>query len=434
MAPPPSDPDRRVLKLRPNRAASLLGGASYLYRLDDQVLEAHRFGKPCRTYPSKGYNRLEFANGRLYQTDGLEKHRSIRIRRWTVHPDDWAVFAKVAPKPRSMHDLAPMPPAQSAPPTPPAPPPPARERMTVRYLRKPVAWLLVAGVPLTVFGMLLWSRAYADWLNFDWWLSYAVLLAGVNAVVRPITALSSKVCFAYDPGWRAVTVRHFWTSSTSWFPHSPSERLEYSVYTGTIYKVAASGRRRRYVRKSFWLHGGDWAMIADHLLATAETPSGPRKPSGKPIQVRVNPWRAVPVVVGGFGLAILFFAADPSEPGFAWELLYAMIAGLSLLTSMDVVNHLTFRPFLTFDPEKGRVVIRPGTNRHAVFPSKDFERVEYSIYDARAYEVRSNGDRKRLPIPRWYMNRADWGAFADALIAHPEQSAAEPLENEGLPK
>ncbi|WP_335989811.1 hypothetical protein [Glycomyces sp. MUSA5-2] len=414
----------------------LAGLFSYRYRLDDQVLEELTYWRwVIRTYPRKGYDRLEFVNDRLYQADGHGESRKVRIWRWTVHPDDWAVFAKVAPKPRRLDDLPTIPPAQSAPPPPPAPPSPARGLLTVRYNRPHVWWLLAGSALLWFCFLVLWARS-APGYSFDRWLAFAIYMAGLIQSAFSIKALRAKICFSYDPQRREVTTRGRWGSRTMWYPRDSSEGLEYSVHTGTIYKITAQGRRRKFVRMSHWLNGEDWAAVVDHLLASAPaTDTGdsiPRTPSR--VRVQVNPWRAVSVVVGGFGLAILFFAADPSEPGFAWELLYATIAGLALLTSMDVVNHLAFRPFLTFDPEKGRVVIRPGTNRHAVFPSKDFERVEYSIYDARAYEVRSNGERKRLPIPRWYMNRADWGAFADALIAHQEQSASEPLENEGLPK
>ncbi|WP_157974864.1 hypothetical protein [Glycomyces dulcitolivorans] len=381
----------------------LLGVFSYRYRLGDQVLEVRSYGWVVRTHPGRGYDRIEIVNGKLYQTKDNGSTRRIRIWTWLINSDDWAVFKAVAP---------------------PKPPEPEPELLTVRYNRRRVAWLLVASIPITLVGLFMWSRAsaFSTFTSLEFWLSYLAFIAGFNGAALSIRALSHKVCFSYDPRRRVVTGRNRWSGRTRWYPTNPSERLEYSVSTGTVYRVAADGKRRRFIRASRWLREDDWAAFIDNMFATTEMPF---RPSGSEseIQVRVNLLRAGSVAAIGLGLGFVFVVLDPGQPGFWFEFLYGIATATCVLSGIDAAKPLWFRRFLTFDPGKGRVILRPGTKRLTVFPSSGFERIEYSIYDARVYEVRANGERRQLPIPRGYMNRTDWQKFADAMIAHRQEQS-----------
>lgn len=57
------------------------------------------------------------------------------------------------------------------------------------------------------------------------------------------------------------------------------------------------------------------------------------------------------------------------------------------------------------------------------YPSRGFDRVEYSVYDARIHQVRADGTRRLITIPRWLLNRHDWQVFVNAMLAHTSNAA-----------
>jgi hypothetical protein len=136
------------------------------------------------------------------------------------------------------------------------------------------------------------------------------------------------------------------------------------------------------------------------------------------VEVRVNLWKAGTAAVVWLGAAFACFTVVVGASGFLTEVLFGAVGGALLMFGIDAAELLWFKRFLKFEPEAGRITLRPGTNRLAAYPSKGFERVEYSLADGRIYEVRADGRHRRLPVRRRYMNRTDWEALVGVLIEH----------------
>ncbi|MQM25143.1 hypothetical protein [Glycomyces albidus] len=92
--------------------------------------------------------------------------------------------------------------------------------------------------------------------------------------------------------------------------------------------------------------------------------------------------------------------------GFARGCSYGWIGGSIILLSQ--------RRMFFFDAQRRRV-IDPRSRRDR-YPSRGFERLEYSVYDGRIYQVARDGARKKLPFKRFWANREDWRTLVDLLL------------------
>jgi hypothetical protein len=77
--------------------------------------------------------------------------------------------------------------------------------------------------------------------------------------------------------------------------------------------------------------------------------------------------------------------------------------------------HLFRKRYLAFDHSTGTLW---GSHHYgrARYPRPGFDRLEYCVYDARIYEVATDGKRRRVPDTSWWVNREDWRALADTLL------------------
>jgi hypothetical protein len=69
-----------------------------------------------------------------------------------------------------------------------------------------------------------------------------------------------------------------------------------------------------------------------------------------------------------------------------------------------------------FDVQRRRIL--DPRSRKDRYPYRRFERLEYSVYDARIYQVARDGARRKLPFKRFWANREDWKTLVDLLLAH----------------
>jgi hypothetical protein len=99
--------------------------------------------------------------------------------------------------------------------------------------------------------------------------------------------------------------------------------------------------------------------------------------------------------------------------GFILGLVYGVPAGLA----GGSIALLLRSTYLTYDAStrtlRGPSHWRINTN----YPRAGYDRVEYSPYDARLYEVRADGKRRRLFFRRWVANQQDWRVLVDLLLA-----------------
>ncbi|WP_205324180.1 hypothetical protein [Glycomyces sp. YM15] len=138
----------------------------------------------------------------------------------------------------------------------------------------------------------------------------------------------------------------------------------------------------------------------------------------KPIAVRSNRRRCLWVTAVGLPLCFLFILVDPESPDDVlaeWLLLVASLTAF-IPGVPGTVLLLSSHRYLVFDPVSRRLTAGPGNWRQrSIHPRRGFDRIEYSVYDARIYQIRTDGSRRRIAIPRWYLDKQDWRAFVDAL-------------------
>lgn len=121
---------------------------------------------------------------------------------------------------------------------------------------------------------------------------------------------------------------------------------------------------------------------------------------------------------------------DSTAPvsGFIGGLLLGVPAGLA----GGSIALLLRTTYLTYDP-RSRTIRGPSRWRNrTTYPRKGYDRLEYSVYDGRVYEIRTDGKRRKLLFVRWVADRRDWRDLVDLLLA-PEAhtTSVEPLEAHG---
>jgi hypothetical protein len=149
-------------------------------------------------------------------------------------------------------------------------------------------------------------------------------------------------------------------------------------------------------------------------------PSGPipgSAPSRTVLDVRVNRLRCLWVAAVGFPLYIAFILLDPVGSDRLSEALFSMASVAGGVPAMIALGLLLNGPHLRYYSESGIVIGPERWGRRTEYPRSGFDRIEYSVYDSRIYEIRPNGKRRRLPVSRWFVRRRDWEALVDLLIA-----------------
>lgn len=132
----------------------------------------------------------------------------------------------------------------------------------------------------------------------------------------------------------------------------------------------------------------------------------------------MNRRRCLWVAAVGFPLYFGFIVLDPvGRPDHLSEVLFLMAAVASGAPAIFALGLLLKGPHLRYYSESRRVIGPKRWGQRTEYPRSGFDRIEYSVYDARIYEIRSNGKRRRLPVMRWFADRRDWAALVDLLIA-----------------
>jgi hypothetical protein len=139
------------------------------------------------------------------------------------------------------------------------------------------------------------------------------------------------------------------------------------------------------------------------------------------LRVRTNRrrhgWTAI------IGLPTAFVLPSLVPPGLdpTAQFLTGLLIGVPGGLAAGSIALLLRRVYLTYDARE-RTIRGPGYWRNnTTYPRAGYDRLEYSPYDARIYEVRADGKRRRLILRRWVANPQDWKALVDLLLTpqHP---------------
>ncbi|SDL37742.1 hypothetical protein SAMN05216298_3690 [Glycomyces sambucus] len=162
-------------------------------------------------------------------------------------------------------------------------------------------------------------------------------------------------------------------------------------------------------------------------------PADEAAPHHGALTIRTDRLRCALIAAVGIPLGIALILLDPVAERDPVEMLLSLAGGMSLGWGSGALG-LLFREPLRFDVRSRRLHVPRSSNWRFtdVYPSPGFDRIEYSPYNARIYQVRADGRRRRLPVFRQYTNRRDWAALADLLLEHsggaPAQTSPNPHE------
>ncbi|HEX2143873.1 MAG TPA: hypothetical protein VHG10_05105 [Glycomyces sp.] len=101
--------------------------------------------------------------------------------------------------------------------------------------------------------------------------------------------------------------------------------------------------------------------------------------------------------------------------GFMWGL----ARGLPILSIVLLVR----KKYLVYDIRHRTIVV---PQRRRQYPRFGFNRLEYSVYDARIYQVGNDGKRRKIAGRSPFLDRQDWEALVDILVAQQMAWPAQP--------
>ena len=134
------------------------------------------------------------------------------------------------------------------------------------------------------------------------------------------------------------------------------------------------------------------------------------------IKVRANRLRCLSIAIISLLLSAGLIMFDPEDVDSAAEDLSRSGGILFLNLAIWCLMPLLRRWYFTYDPRSRTVTASGRWKSKRVYPWRGSDRLEYSVYDAKIYEVAESGKRRRLPISRWFADRRDWEAFVDQLL------------------
>ena len=130
------------------------------------------------------------------------------------------------------------------------------------------------------------------------------------------------------------------------------------------------------------------------------------------IEVRPRRLRLIVIAVVAFAAAVAIGYSTPFPLGHLNILLQSML----IATAVMCGGYAMSKNYLSFDPRTG-VIRGPGVWQWSTdYPRRGFDRIEYSVYDARIHEVALSGKRRRIPVSWRFADRRDWEAFVDQLL------------------
>jgi len=159
----------------------------------------------------------------------------------------------------------------------------------------------------------------------------------------------------------------------------------------------------------------------------ASDPLGDGRPDHAVLRVRTNRHRHLWTIAICFPLACVLAWLIPDRTDPVNQLISGFILGIPGGLAGGSLALLFRKDYLTYDL-RSRTIRGPSLWRNRTnYPRRGYERIEYSVYDGRIYEVREDGKRRRLIITRWVADQRDWRVLVDLLIA----SAGSGQEREG---
>jgi hypothetical protein len=138
----------------------------------------------------------------------------------------------------------------------------ARTEFTVHFNRRRLWLLLAISAPLAALA--LWAPAWTELETF-----FAGFVRGLvlGAPIIAVLLLVRRRFLIYDLRYRVIIGPPV---SGKRSPRIGFDRLEYSVYDATVYRVDDDGKRRKIIRRSPFANRQEWEVLVDLLIADQE--------------------------------------------------------------------------------------------------------------------------------------------------------------------
>lgn len=147
---------------------------------------------------------------------------------------------------------------------------------------------------------------------------------------------------------------------------------------------------------------------------------------GAVLNVRMNRRRPLWAIVVCLPLFFTVAFLLPGSDDFVVQFIGGMVLGVPAGLVGGSIALLMRNTYLTYDP-RSRTIRGPSRWRaRMTYPRKGYERLEYSVYDGRIYEVRADGGRRKLMFTRWIADQHDWRVLIDLMLAPEVRTPAEP--------
>jgi hypothetical protein len=122
----------------------------------------------------------------------------------------------------------------------------------------------------------------------------------------------------------------------------------------------------------------------------------------------------------------------PVASSHAERFLGVLVLGLTVGPTVLSIMSLFRKAFLVYDVQRGTLLGPHGRKRW--YPGDGYLRLEYSVYDARIYEVAPDGRRRKVIGSSVFADRQDWEALVDVLIAQQDtQPSTDRFERDHVP-
>jgi len=288
-----------------------------------------------------------------------------------------------------------------------------RTVITVPFRRGPLLWIVLLGWPLTPVAFA--AAIYLRVIGIENQLPMIVLVSLPMAATLGTVLLVLKVGLSYDLRQRQLSGGLY--GPIKW---RYGDRIEYSVYRGRVELVRAGGRRHGRMQNSWALDQDSWTEFVDVYLShqnewkraadNTAAPAAPPKQAGSLIEVGIR-WRFFTwILIAGLVYAVLnyLFWLDTTENYSPYGPMAVIAVGCFLFGGVPLV----LRPVLRY--EDGRVSVKT-VGRTREFPSKGYERLEYSVYWGCLFEVRADGKRRRV-ARGWARDQDSWKVFVDRFM------------------
>ncbi|PRY61179.1 hypothetical protein [Glycomyces artemisiae] len=286
---------------------------------------------------------------------------------------------------------------------------PSTPLITVHYRRRLLVWVVAVCWPLAL-AMCTLGTYVLTVLDIESQLLFFVMyFPPMWCAMMGTLYLAQTNCLTYDVHRRRVWsgTGHVQRTMGRW---KDGDRLNYSIYLGRLERIRPSGKRRAIVRNAYVVDQSSWTAFVDvfltHQNETRRGEDADAADQGLPTAVEVGiRWRFFTcVLLVGLALGAWGFWLVPTVDGP----LPVVSAAYFLFGAVPLV----LRPVLRY--EDGLVSVKT-VGRVREFPSRGYERLEYSVYWGCLFEVRADGKRRRV-ARGWARDQDSWKVFVDRFM------------------